>query len=135
MAGWSDLQTRGRSWLVSGVLLAIGVAVGYALPQNNVSPKSETGTVSPVSPAPGKTSGPGTMFVFKTSSGSKQTFRFVESTPWQVNKSGRWNWTGTPPCLTPQRGTSSKVTLGVVNIHAVDTAPGRLMVAWIECYG
>jgi hypothetical protein len=132
MAGWSDLQTRGRSWLVSGALLAVGVAVGYALPQSNVSPKSETGTVSP---APSATSGPGTMFVFKTKSGSKQTFRFVESTPWQVSKSGKWNWTGIPPCLTPQTGTSSKVTLGVVNIHAVDTAPGRTMVAWVECYG
>src|SRR5215472_4416890 len=132
MAGWSDLQTRGRSWLVSGLLLAIGAAVGYALPQSAVSPKSEIGTVAA---APGTTSGQGITFVFTPASGSKQTFRFVESTPWQLKQSGKWNWTGTPPCLTPQKGTSGKVTIGVVNIHPVDVAPGRPLVAWVECYG
>ncbi len=132
MAGWSSLQTRGRSWLVSAALLGAGVIVGYALPQSTVSPMSDIGTVSP---APGKTAGPGTMFVFTPKSGSKQTFRFTDSTPWQLTKSGKWNWTGTPPCLTAKHDTSAKVTIGVVNIHGVGAAPGRTMVAWVECYG
>ncbi len=131
MAGWSSLQTRGRSWLVSGVLLAAGVVVGYALPQSTVSPMSETGTVSP---APAKKGVPGTMFVFTAKSGGKQTFSFLPSTPWQLTKSAEWNWTGTPPCLTKQNGTSGKITIGVVNIHPVGAAPGRTMVAWVECY-
>lgn len=132
MAGWSSLQTRGRSWLVSGVLLAAGVVVGYALPQSTVSPMSETGTVAP---APAKKGVPGTAFVFRSKSGGKQTFSFVESTPWQLTKSAKWNGTGTPPCLTQKNGTSGKVTIGVVNIHAVGDAPGRAIVAWVECYG
>ncbi len=132
MAGWSSLQTRGRSWLISAALLAAGVVVGYALPQSTVSPMSETGTVSP---PPRKAAGPGTMFVLTSSSGGKQTFRFTEATPWQLTKTGKWIWTGTPPCLTAKHETSGKVTIGVVNIHPVGAAPGRPMVAWVECYG
>src|SRR5215469_16012161 len=109
MAGWSSLQSRGRSWLIGAVLLAVGVAVGYTLPQSTVSPKSEIGRVSPAS---GKVSGPGTVFDFTSNSAGTQKLRFVESTPWRLTKSAKWNWTGTPPCLTAKNGSSAKITLG-----------------------
>lgn len=128
----ADLQKRGRSWLVSLLLIGLGVVVGYALPASSVSPKSEVGTI--LSSAAHAT-GPSTSFVFKAKAGTRQTFRFVNSTPWQVTSGGKWNHLGVPPCLTSPSGKPNSVTVGVVNIHSVDSAPGQMMVAWLECYG
>jgi hypothetical protein len=128
----ADLQKRGRSWLVSLLLIGLGVVVGYALPASSVSPKSEVGTI--LSSA-AKAAGPSTSFVFKAKAGARQTFRFVNSTPWQATSGGKWNHLGVPPCLTSPSGKPNSVTVGVVNIHSVDSAPGQTMVAWLECYG
>ena len=156
MPGWADIQSRGRSWLVGGVLIAIGVAVGYALPQSSASPQSEVGTVAPYT---GKTSTvrPGEEFTFTPKNGTKQNYWFVSSVPWQASSTSKWVYKGTPPCLTfapmsrsASRAKSSKtksaspspsptsapdqVTLGLVNVHGVGSAPGGEMVVWVECY-
>lgn len=131
MAKMADLKKQGRSWLVSAALIAVGALVGYALPQNTASPASDIGTVTSVSPASG---GAGTELVFKPKVGARQSFRIDDSTPWQGKPSGTWNTTGRPPCLVPGSAKPNHVTLGVVNVHAVGSAPGATIVAWIECY-
>ncbi len=158
MPGWADIQSRGRSWLFGGVLIAVGVAVGYALPQSSASPQSEVGTVARFA---GKqsTARPGEEFTFTPKNGTKQNYWFVSSVPWQASKTSKWISRGTPPCLkfapapaarstskskssksagpSPSPSTTSApdlVTLGVVNIHGVGSAPGSPMVVWVECY-
>lgn len=128
----ADLQKRGRSYLVSLTLIGLGVVVGYALPESTVSPKSEIGTIMS---SAAKSTGPTTSFVFKPKTGTRETFRFINSTPWQATSSGKWQHLGVPPCLTSPSGKPNSVTIGVVNIHSVDQAPGEMMVAWVECYG
>jgi len=100
MAGWADIQSRGRTWLVSGVLIALGVVVGYELPQSSVSPKSEVGTVRPPT-GKGDAHRPGTEFGFKPTSGSAQNYWFVDYTPWQATPNGKWKTSGIPTCLKP----------------------------------
>ena len=113
MAGWSDIQSRGRTWLVSGVLIALGVVVGYELPQSTVSPKTVVGTVQPPT-GKGNAHRPGTEFGFKPASGSAQNYWFVDYTPWRATPNGKWKTSGTPPCLKPaeaaaaSKSTSSK---------------------------
>jgi len=161
MAGFADLQKRGRSLAVNGLLIGLGVVVGYALPQNSVSPTSDTGIVT--SAAAG---GGGITFSFTPKSGPKETLRYLGSTPWQAKPSGRWSTSGMPSCLlpsvvaasvtkpsgkpaagrsrsataspgasSPATGPADRVTIGVVNVTSVGSAPGGHVIAWVECYG
>jgi hypothetical protein len=122
------MRTRARSWIWGVVLLAIGAIVGYAWPQNNASPSSENGVVTAVSP---NLAASDTHFSFRPKGGSPQDLVLYPATPWQATSSAEWTHTGTPSCLVKGE---KNITVGVVNIHAVNTAPGGLMVAWVECY-
>jgi hypothetical protein len=105
------------------------VLVGYALPSNSVSPKSEIGVVKVVG---GSLSSENANFTFKQTGPKTKTVRyFIEDpTPWQAKSGARWDHHGKPACLKP----GAKVTIGVVSVRAVSSAPGRLMVVWVECY-
>lgn len=122
------MTQRFRTWLIGGVLVVIGVLVGYLLPQNTASPKSEAGTVMSV--RSGASGVP--QFAFKTSGakGSLTTYALEDPTPWQATRSGPWHTAGQPSCLT----SGAKATLGVISVHPVGSAPGNPMVVWIECY-
>jgi hypothetical protein len=124
------MKERGKSWLVGLVLLFVGAAVGYAWPQSTASPNSETGVVTTVSP---DSAASGTQFSFKPKgSSSAQTLMIFRSTPWET-AAGHWYYKGTatlPTCLVQG---DSKITVGVVTVHAVSSAPSRQLVAWIEC--
>lgn len=129
---FGDLQKRGRSWLVSGGLIALGVVVGYALPVSSVAPKTETGTVTQVSGKPG--SKPvSSMVTFQQSGGTKQTYQFVDTTPWRATATSKWRSAGDPPCLVPGSGTPEKATIGVVTVKGVANQPDRSMIEWVEC--
>ena len=126
------MQQRLRTWFFGAVLVVIGVVVGYLLPQNTASPKSEVGKVTSVQ----GTIGANERFDFKTK-GVKGTTRYTleDPTPWQAKPNGRWYMDGQPSCLVPDSKNPVKVTLGVISVHAVGSAPGSAMVVWIECYG
>lgn len=127
------MQQRVRSWLVSAVLLVVGVLVGYALPQNSVSPKSEVGQVISVQGSVGSASA-GIEFKTKGVNGLVH-YALEDPTPWQAKPNGTWHSSGQPSCLVPDSKTPVKVTLGVISVHPVGSAPGNPMVVWIECYG
>src|SRR5262249_51080161 len=131
MADFGDLDfmQRGRRFVVGLVMLGIGGVIGYALPQSNASPKSETGTVVTVDNA---TTNAGVLFEFKPSKGKKESFRLQDATPWQGTKSGKWHEKGQPSCLTPGSTTPVKATLGVVTARSVGSAPERSIVVWVE---
>jgi len=122
------MTARLRTWLIGAALIVVGVIVGYALPQNSVSPKSEAGTVVSVK---GQLGNPNASLTFKTTgvSGSV-TYPLDSPTPWQSKSGATWHSSGTPACLTP----GSKVTLGVVNVDGVGSAPGGKRIIWVECY-
>jgi hypothetical protein len=126
------MQQRMRTWLIGAVLIVVGVLVGYALPQNSVSPKSEVGKIMSVT---GTIGSAGAGFEFKTK-GVKGLAHYTleDPTPWQAKPSGTWHNTGQPSCLVPGSKTPVKVTLGVISVHPVGSAPGNPMVVWIECY-
>jgi|SRR5579863_10367963 len=126
----AGMTQRLRPYLIGAVLLIAGVIVGYALPSNSVSPKSEIGVVKVVG---GSMSHEDANFTFKQKGPKTKPVRyFIEDpTPWQAKSGGAWNHHGEPACLKP----GSTVTIGVVNVRAVSPAPGKLMVAWVECYG
>jgi hypothetical protein len=126
------MQQRARSWFISAVLVVIGVIVGYLLPQNNVSPRSEVGKVVSVH---GSIGGAKAGIYFKTK-GVKGLIRYAleNPTPWQASPNAKWHFSGQPSCLKPGSRTPVKVTLGVITVKPVNSAPGSLMVVWIECY-
>ncbi len=78
----AELRKLGRSWLIGGTLIAVGAVVGYALPQNTVSPKSEVGMVTSASPAPAG-DGTATIVSFTPRGGTRQTLLINDFTPWQ----------------------------------------------------
>jgi hypothetical protein len=123
------MTQRLRGWLVGAVLIVVGVLVGYALPQSTASPKSEIGTVTKVNGVVGST---GSSLVFKVK-GQQGTISYPmqDQVPWQDKSGGTWHSTSEPSCLVP----GAKVTLGVISVHAVGSAPGGPMVVWVECYG
>lgn len=123
------MQARLRTWLIGAALIALGALVGYALPQNTVSPKSEPGTVMLMH---GHLGAPGARFEFKASGkgNAAVTYPLEDPTPWQATSGGAWHTQGQAPCLAP----GAKATVGVINVHAVGSAPGHPTVVWIECY-
>jgi hypothetical protein len=133
MAGFGDLafMQRGRRLVVGAVMLGVGGVVGYALPQSNASPDSETGSVVSVGNV---IKDAGVRFDFRPAKGTRQSFRLQEATPWQDKPSGHWHATGLPSCLVPGSTKPVKVTLGVVTARPVGSAPGRPVVVWVECY-
>ncbi|HUZ52184.1 MAG TPA: hypothetical protein VMU94_06615 [Streptosporangiaceae bacterium] len=134
MAGFADLDVmqRARRLSVGVVMLVLGGVVGYALPQSNASPSSETGSVTSVGST---TKDAGLRFSFTAAKGTPQNLRLQDATPWQKTPTGRWYSTGQPTCLAAGSTTPVKVTLGVVTARAVGSAPGRPIVVWVECYG
>lgn len=126
------MQQRLRGWLVGAVFVAIGVLVGYLLPQNAASPRSEVGKVMSVGAGIGS-SGAGFDFKAKGASGLVH-YTLEDPTPWQASPNGRWHSTGQPACLTPGSKTPVTVTLGVISVHPVGSAPGNPMVVWIQCF-
>lgn len=126
----ANLKKQGRSWIVSGGLIALGAVVGYLLPHTTASPRTVVGTVTSVSPAPGSQ----TEITFRPKTGTSQRFRLNAAiTPWRATPSGGWK-TGSPSCLAPGSAKPGDITLGVVNVQKVDSAPAATVVAWIECY-
>lgn len=134
MAGFADLDVmqRARRLSVGVVMLVVGGVVGYALPQSNASPSSETGTVTSVG---NSTKDAGIRFTFKPNKGPAQNLRLQDATPWQGTPSGKWHSKGQPSCIVPGSPTTTTATLGVVTARAVGSAPGRPIVVWVECYG
>lgn len=126
------MQQRVRSWVISAVLLVVGVLVGYALPQNSVSPKSEVGKVMSVHGSVGSGDA-GIEFKTKGVTGLVR-YALENPTPWQAKPNGTWHPSGQPSCLVPDSKTPVKVTLGVISVHPVGSAPGNPMIVWIECY-
>jgi hypothetical protein len=126
------MQQRMRGWLIGAVLIVVGVLVGYALPQNSVSPKSEVGNVMSVHGSVGSASA-GIDFKTKGVAGLVH-YKLEDPTPWQAKPNGAWHNSGQPSCLVPDSTTPTKVTLGVISVHPVGSAPGNPMVVWIECY-
>ena len=127
-----DFAQRGKRWAVGLLMLVIGGAIGYALPQSTASPNSEAGTVTSVSKNQGSA---GIQFTFMPNGAAKTVSYTLESpTPWQQQPSGSWR-NGQPSCLIPGSTKQSKVTLGVVTISSVGSAPGGSVVVWVECYG
>jgi hypothetical protein len=125
----ADMTQRLRPYLIGAVLLIAGVIVGYSLPSNSVSPKSEIGIVKVVS---GSVSGENANFTFKPDGVKTKLARYFleDPTPWQAKSGAPWNHHGEPACLKP----GSAVTIGVVNVRPVARAPGKSMVVWVECY-
>ena len=134
MAGFGDLDVmqRARRLTVGAVMLVLGGVVGYALPQSNASPSSESGSITSVG---NTTTDAGLRFSFTATKGKPQNLRFQDATPWQKTASGRWFYKGRPTCLVPGTTGSVKVTLGIVTARAVGSAPGGPIVVWVECYG
>ncbi|HEX9031762.1 MAG TPA: hypothetical protein VF834_07925 [Streptosporangiaceae bacterium] len=129
----ADIKKQGRSWIVSAALIAAGAVVGYNLPQHAASPMSDVGTVTKVSPALGSQ----TAITFQPKKGSIQHFTvYGPATPWRAAKSGGWNYSSSPPCLTPGSAGQGKVTLGVIDVQeGTDSPRGGPIVAWVACYG
>jgi hypothetical protein len=126
------MQQRLRNWLIGAVLVVLGVIVGYLLPQNNVSPKSEVGTVMSVHGSMGSV---GASLDFKAKNVTSLVKYMLENpTPWQASPNGKWHDTGQPSCLKAGSATPVNVTLGVISVKPVGSAPGNPMVVWIECY-
>ncbi len=119
---------RFRTWLIGAALIVIGVIVGYALPQNSVSPKSEVGTVTSVHGSMGGTNA-NVQFKAKGAT-SSVTYPLDAPTPWQPKSGAPWRTHGQPSCL----AAGDKVTLGVVNVDGVGSAPGGERIIWVECY-
>jgi hypothetical protein len=134
MAGFGDLDVmqRARRLTVGVVMLVVGGVVGYALPQSNASPSSETGSVTSVGNV---TTDAGLRFSFTPAKGKPQILRLQNPTPWQKTASGQWLSKGQPSCLIAGSTTPVKVTLGIVTAEAVGSAPGGPIVVWVECYG
>jgi hypothetical protein len=125
----ADMTQRLRPYLIGAILLVVGVIVGYALPSNTVSPKSEIGVVKVVR---GTMAGEDANFSFKPNGTKTKLVRYfiADPTPWQAKSGAKWDHHGLPTCLKP----GATVTIGVINVRAVSPAPGRPVIAWVECY-
>lgn len=121
------MTQRLRTWFIGGVLVVIGVLVGYLLPQNTVSPKTEPGTITSVHQ--GSAGQDSFSFKAKGVTGTV-TYALEDPTPWQATPKSPWHEQGQPSCLTA----GAKATVGVISVHPVGSAPGNPMVVWIECY-
>lgn len=121
------MTQRLRTWFIGGVLVVIGVFVGYLLPQNTVSPKTEPGTITSVHQ--GSAGQDSFSFKAKGVTGTV-TYALEDPTPWQATPKGPWHDQGQPSCLTA----GARATVGVISVHPVGSAPGNPMVVWIECY-
>src|SRR5258708_36418749 len=122
----AELRKLGRSWLIGVTLIAVGAVVGYALPQNTVSPKSEVGMVTSARPAPAG-DGTATIVSFTPRGGTRQTLLINDFTPWQGKQSGPWSHVSEAPCPSIS-ATPGPVTLGDVTIHAVRSPSRRAIV-------
>ena len=133
MAGFGDLEfmQRGRRVVVGAVMLVLGGVVGYALPQSNASPASDSGKVTSVG---NTTQDAGTPFEFQPAKGQGESLLLQDGTPWQDRPSGPWHRKGLPTCIVPGTKTPMKATLGIVTARPVGSAPGRPVVVWVECY-
>jgi hypothetical protein len=125
----AGMTQRLRPYLIGAVLLVVGVIVGFSLPSNSVSPKSEIGVVKAVS---GNMSAENANFTFKQKGPKTKPVRYFleDPTPWQAKSGAKWDHHGQPACLKP----GATVTIGVVNVKPVSPAQGKLLVAWVECY-
>jgi hypothetical protein len=126
----ADMQARLRTYIVGAALIVLGVLVGYLLPQNSVTPKSETGVVMSER---GSTSKSAAVFTFKTKGLTPNPLYTIEDPiQWQRKKNGPWSDRGLPSCLTQ----GSKVTIGVISVRPVSSEPANSssMVVWVECY-
>ena len=134
MAGFGDLEfmQRGRRVVVGAVMLVLGGVVGYALPQSNASPASDSGKVTSVG---NTTKDAGTPFDFQPTKGPRESLLLQDGTPWQDTPAGLWHKKGLPTCIVPGPTTPMKATLGIVTARSVGSAPGRSIVVWVECYG
>jgi len=134
MAGFGDLEfmQRGRRLMVGAVMLLVGGVVGYALPQSNASPASDSGSVIAVG---NMTKDAGIPFDFRSAKGQRESLVLQDATPWQATPSGPWHSKGLPNCIVPGTTTPAKATLGIITARSVGSAPGRPIVVWVECYG
>src|SRR6266436_9061283 len=125
----ADMTQRLRPYLIGAVLLVAGVIVGFSLPSNSVSPKSEIGVVKVVR---GSMASEDANFTFQQNSVKGKPVRYfiADPTPWQAKSGGPWSSDGTPGCLKP----GATVTIGVVNVRPLGAAKGKSMVVWVECY-
>src|SRR5215472_5062425 len=122
-----DITQRARRWGIGLLMLGIGGAIGYALPQHTASPRSAGGTVTFVGKDVG---GSGVQFAFRPDGATKTVNYMLEDpTPWQAN--GSWHANGQPSCLVPGSTKPSKVTLGLVTVSSVGSAPGGPVVVWV----
>src|SRR5258708_14816460 len=112
MAGFGDreLMQRGRRVLVGAVMLVLGGVVGYALPQSNASPASDSGKATSVG---NTTQGAGTPFEFQPAKGHGESLLLQDGTPRQDRPYGPWHRQGLPTCIVPGTKTPMKGTLGV----------------------
>jgi hypothetical protein len=133
MADFGDLafMQRGRRFVVGVVMLGLGGVIGFALPKSSAAPRVETGTITSVDNA---TQNAGVHFTVKVKKVDQpEQFRWQEATPWR-DKSGKWHRKGMPACLIPGSTTPTKVTVGLVDVAAVNSAPGGTVVVWVKCY-
>jgi hypothetical protein len=119
-----DVMQRSRRLLTGAVMLLVGGLIGWALPHHSASAQSEQGTVSAVTAGHG---GAATMFTFTPVGG--QPIRVWAPPVWQVTQSGPWRTTGTAPCLIKGK----TVTLGLVDVSTINSAPGNWIVSSITC--
>jgi hypothetical protein len=136
MAGFGDLEfmQRGRRFAIGIVMLGLGGLIGYALPKSGATPKAETGTIASIDNA---TQNAGIRFSITLKKVAKpESFRWQDATPWR-DKAGHWHSKGTPTCLEPVATTPAmpvKVTVGVVDVAAANSASARTIVVWVKCY-
>ncbi len=123
------MTQRLRPYLIGAVLLVAGVIVGFSLPSNSVSPKSEIGVVKVVR---GSMAGEDANFLFKPKEAKSKPARYYISDPipWQAKSGGPWSSHGMPACLKD----GATVTIGVVNVKPLGAAKGKATVVWVECY-
>jgi hypothetical protein len=130
MAKMADVKQRGRSWLIGGALIVVGVLAGQALPRGTAAPAAETGTLTSVHQAK---SGPGTTIGFEYK-GARQAFVLGNRTSWQ-DKPGVWHPGGQPTCLALTAHTPQRITIGVITVQATGTLPATQLVVWVKCEG
>jgi hypothetical protein len=130
MAGLADIKQRGRSWLLSGALIIVGVLVGQALPRSNAATSTQTGIATSIAPSH---DGSAVTFVFKYK-GNKHTYVLGDRTPWQ-DAPGVWNHSGLPSCMKSKAFAPRQITIGVINVQSSGTLTGGPLVVWIKCQG
>ncbi|MDR2986217.1 MAG: hypothetical protein LBV34_15385 [Nocardiopsaceae bacterium] len=133
MADFGDLafMQRGRRFVVGVVMLGLGGVIGFALPKSSAAPRVETGTITSVNNA---TQNAGIHFAVKVKKVDQpEQFWWRDATPWR-DKTGQWHREGRPACLIPGSTAAVKVTVGLVDVAAANSAPGGTVVVWLKCY-